>query len=155
MRMCSIAWIVSKHQISCWYEEFMKRNTIAGAYQKSHYHVQCVYCKIWIFIMLSGRCRCRYFELSTISLSFIFSLNVCDEKRMPFVCFTPFKFDLGKHITTDTHQQERVVYVLIQVLFCVSLNTRLSSSTMSQFLFYSSFYHLFFSNAHWMSDKYI
>jgi hypothetical protein len=28
MRMCCITWIVSKHQISCWYEEFMKRISV-------------------------------------------------------------------------------------------------------------------------------
>lgn len=62
------------------------------AYQKSHYHhVQCVYCKIWIFIMLLGR---RYFELSPPSLT-----------QCLFVCFTPFKFDLGQRITTDTHSR--------------------------------------------------
>lgn len=62
------------------------------AYQKSHYHhVQCVYCKIWIFIMLLGR---RYFELSPPPLT-----------QCLFVCFTPFKFDLGQRITTDTHSR--------------------------------------------------
>jgi hypothetical protein len=57
--------------------------------------------------MLSGR---RYFELSS-------PFNVRAEKNA-FRLFTPFKFDLGERITTDTpSEKDRVVYVLIQVLF--------------------------------------
>lgn len=130
--MCSIAWMVSKHQISCWYEEFMKRNAIAVSISK---------------ISLSS---CSMCVLQNMNFYYAFGSSIfwtllhhSITRRMPFVCFTPFKFDLGKRITTDTHQEserDRVVYVLIQVLFCITLNTypttmtTTTTATTSQFL---------------------
>lgn len=83
------------------------------AYQKSHYHhVQCVYCKIWIFIMLLGR---RYFEL----------YYTTQWRRECFSSVSHHLNSIWENVSPQTHtrrvsERDRVVYVLIQVLFCIT-----------------------------------
>lgn len=69
-----------------------EENFCARAYQKSHYHVQCVCTAKYEFLLC--------FRVVDILNSHLHSM--WEQRRMPFVCFTPFKFDLGKRITTYT-----------------------------------------------------